>query len=236
MAPGLMTSSPRNRLLSVLSEETLSRLLPRLHTVVLPVRKTLTLPGVPIDAVWFIESGWVSMVVELADGGGAEVGFIGREGLVGTSLAGDVDSCYVESYVQAEATALSMEAKAFQREMEALPELRSLLFRYNEAMYAQTMQTAACNGRHVLEQRLARWLLMAHDRAEDDELPLTQEFLSMMLCVHRPGISLAAKSLRGMGAIRYSRGGITVLDRGMLEGVVCDCYGAVRNRFRQLLD
>jgi CRP-like cAMP-binding protein len=236
MTPSLLTTLPRNRLLSVLPQETLSRLLPRLHTVALPVRKTLTLPGVPIDAVWFIESGWISMVVELADGGGAEVGFIGREGLVGTSLAGGVDSCFVEAYVQAGATALSMEAKAFQREMDALPELRALLFRYNEAMYAQTMQTAACNGRHVLEQRLARWLLMAHDRAEADELPLTQEFLSMMLCVHRPGVSLAAKSLRKMGAIRYSRGGITVLDRGMLEGMVCGCYEAVRKRFRQLLE
>jgi CRP-like cAMP-binding protein len=137
--------------------------------------------------------------------------------------------------VQADATALRMEAKAFQREVENHPDLRALLFRYNEAMHAQSMQTAACNGRHVVQQRFARWLLMAHDRAEGDELPLTQEFLALMLCARRSTVSEAAGPLHAAGAIRYSRGNITVLDRDVLEDIACDCYDAVQNRFKQLL-
>ena len=97
------------------------------------------------------------------------------------------------------------------------------------------MQTAACNGRHDLEQRLARWLLMAHDRGEGDTLPLTQEFLALMLCVYRPSITVIAGILQRAGMIRYSKGSITVLDRSAIEATACDCYNTVQNRFKQLL-
>jgi len=102
-------------------------------------------------------------------------------------------------------------------------------------MYAQTMQTAACNGRHNLEQRLARWILMAHDRSDSDSLPLTQEFLALMLCVQRPSITVVARMLQQAGLIRYAQGKVTVLDRQGLEAATCDCYRVVQQRFDQLL-
>jgi len=113
--------------------------------------------------------------------------------------------------------------------------LRSRLFRYHEALNAQAMQTAACNGRHDLEPRLARWLLMAHDRVDGDDLPLTQEFLAMILCVYRPSITVIAGVLQRAGMIRYSKGSITVFDRAALEDTACECYGMVQGRYKQLL-
>jgi CRP-like cAMP-binding protein len=128
-----------------------------------------------------------------------------------------------------------MEAGAFRKAMEEEPVLRDRLFRYLEAMNSQTTQTAACNGRHDLEQRLARWLLMAHDRADGDKFQMTQEFLALMLCVNRPSVSTAASTLQRAGMIRYMRGHITVLDRMALEATACGCYAAVNRRFDRLL-
>jgi CRP-like cAMP-binding protein len=172
-----------NRLLAGLPPATLAQFRPRLNAAVLPVHRILTRPGEPIDAVYFPESGFVSMVAVLKDGGQAEVGLIGREGMVGAPLAAGVNSCFVTTYPRVAGMALSIEAKAFERELEIHPALRALVLRYNEALHAQSMQSAACNGRHTLPQRLARWLLMAHDRVGGDALPLTQEFLSVMQCV-----------------------------------------------------
>jgi CRP-like cAMP-binding protein len=224
----------RNQLLQALSPDTLARLLPKLNPVVLPVRTGLIAPYERIEAVYFLESGWASMVAQLEDGTQAEVGLIGREGVVGVSLAAGVETGFSDTYIQAGGTALQMEATAFQRELDQAPELRRLLLRYNEALHAQTAQTAACNGRHDLEQRLARWLLMAHDRGDGDDLPLTQEFLSLMLCVYRPSITVLASVLQRAGLIRYVRGSITVLDRAALEATACDCYRMVQERFRHL--
>jgi CRP-like cAMP-binding protein len=106
---------------------------------------------------------------------------------------------------------------------------------YNEAMHAQTSQTAACNGRHDLEPRLAKWLLMAHDRSDGNELSITQEFLSLMLCVYRPSVTVVAGILQRAGMIRYSKGSITILDRDALEATACVCYKTVQDRFEYLL-
>lgn len=137
--------------------------------------------------------------------------------------------------MQSAGTALRMEASAFRQELEASPALTSLLRRYGEAFGAQVTQTAACNGRHGLEQRLARWLLMAHDRLEGDELPLTQEFIATMLAVHRPSITVTASILQRAGLIRYRPGYITVLDRPGLEATACECHGAVARRSATIL-
>lgn len=231
-------SPVRNKLLAALPPDALARLLPKLHAVTLPVRRTLFVPQGRIEAVYFIESGWVSMVAHLDDGTQAEVGLIGFEGMVGLPLVVGVDTAFADTYMQASGTGLRMEATAFQRELEENPALHRLLLRYSEAMHAQTMQTAACNGRHNLEQRLARWLLMAHDRVEGDVLPLTHEFLSLMLCVYRPSITVVARGLQKAGIVTYSnsrKGSIIVLDREALEETACDCYRAVQERFQQLL-
>jgi CRP-like cAMP-binding protein len=171
----------------------------------------------------------------LEDGAQAEVGIVGLEGMVGLPLITGVDTAFVEAYAQADGTALRMDAANFRRTMDEEPEFRRLLLRYLEVMIAQITQTAACNGRHGLEQRLARWLLMAHDRANGDNLQITQEFLSMMLCVYRPTVSVAARALQRAGIIRLGRGRITVLDREGLEASACDCYQTVRHRTARLL-
>ena len=128
-----------------------------------------------------------------------------------------------------------MERSAFRHALEQEPEFRQRLFLYLEVMIAQIAQTAACNARHDLEQRFARWLLMAHDRGENEELQLTQEFLATTLGVHRPSVSLVAGTMRRAGLIRYGRGHISVLDREGLEAAACDCYQAVKTRTDKLL-
>jgi len=225
----------RNRLLAALPPDVLGRLLPRMRPLSLSMRDSLITPETAIDAVYFVEGGWVSLVASLEDGTQAEVGLIGREGMVGMPLITGIDTAFVEAFVQADGAALRMEAGAFRHAMAEEPILRDLLFRFLEAMNSQTTQTAACNGRHDLEQRLARWLLMAHDRADGDDLQITQEFLALMLCVYRPSVSVVASTLQQAGMIRYGRGHITVLDRAALEATACDCYGVVNRRFERLL-
>ncbi len=225
-----------NRLLASLPAGALAAVLPKLRPVVLTLRQTLYRPDAPIEAVYFPESGMISLVAILDDCTQAEVGIIGNEGMLGTSLLSGIDTSFIEALAQMPGTALRMTIRDFRHEMDADGPLRALVLRYNEALQAQVMQTAACNGRHGSEQRLARWLLMAHDRADGDELPLTQEFVAMMLGVHRPSISVTAGILQRAGLIRYSGGRITVLGREALEDASCECYGAVRRRFAALLD
>lgn len=234
MAPS-QPASVRNGLLASLPLDVRARLLPKLSPVVLTMRQGLYSPDAVIEAAYFPEAGMISLVTNLDDGVQAEVGIIGREGMLGVSLLSGTETSFVESMVQMPGSAWRMGAREFRRELEANAPFRMLLLCYNEALQAQVTQTAACNGRHELEQRLARWLLMAHDRAGGDELPLTQEFMAMMLGVHRPSITVTAGILQRAGLIRYSNGRVTVLDRPSLEAASCECYGAVRRRFAALL-
>ncbi len=231
----LQPSSIRNQLLASLPPDALASLLPRLTPVVLVSRQVICKPDEPIDAVYFPESGMFSLVDLLEDGMRAEVGVIGREGMLGMPLLARINTFFVEAQVQMPGTALRMTARDFGEEIEANSALRLLLLRYGEAMQAQVMQTAACNANHGLEQRLARWLLMAHDRAEGDELPLTQDFMALMLGVQRPSITVTAGILQRAGLIRYAAGRVTVLDRSSLEAAACECHGMVQQRFATLL-
>jgi len=228
-------STVRNHLLAALSPEILSPLLSKFSSVELPLRQVLHAAEAPIEAVYFPETGMVSLVAGLEEGGQGEVGVIGREGMVGLPLVMGVENAFVEAMVQLPGTALRMATGAFRRELDGNAPLKALLLRYNEAVHAQVSQTAACNGRHALEPRLARWLLMAHDRFDGDELPLTQEFLALMLCVHRPSVSVAAGILQRAGLLRYANGLIIVLDRAGLEAASCECYRVVQRRFANLL-
>lgn len=142
---------------------------------------------------------------------------------------------YVEFMVQMPGAAVCMDAADFRHEAETNLAFRTLLLRYNEALHAQVMQTAACNGHHQLEQRLARWLLMARDRADADELALTQDFIAMMLSVRRSGIAVTLGILQRAGLIRYAIGRITVVDRPGLEEASCGCYAAAKRRFVELM-
>ncbi len=225
----------RNRLLAALSKAALASVLPKLTPVSLGLRQGIYRPDGPIEFVWFPQTGMISLVAQLDDGMQAEVGIIGCEGMAGTPLLSGVDTSYCESMVQMPGSALRMPAADFRTEIDANAPFRALMLRYSEAHQAQVMQTAACNGRHGLEQRLARWLLMAFDRADGADLPLTQDFIAMMLGVHRPSITVTAGILQRAGLIKYANGSVTVLDRDALEAASCECYGAVRRRFASLL-
>ena len=236
MAPSAVsTPAPRNRLLAALPPEDLARLRPRLETVELPLRKTLHAPGKPIASVYFPEVGYVSMMAYLEDGDAAEVGMIGRDGFVGLPVLLGAECDDIEAMVQSAGTALRMDTAAFREALERIPAFRTLLLRYALIHHGQVARTAACNGRHHTDQRLARWLLMAHDRARMDEFPMTHEFLSLMLGVRRAGITVAAGQLQKAGFIRYERGCIAVTDRPGLEGAACECYALVRDEFRRLV-
>ena len=168
------------------------------------------------------------MLAYLEDGDAAEVGLVGREGMIGLPVLLDADADDLEGVVQCPGTALRMTARHLTEALEAHPELRTLLLRYALVHHSQVARTAACNGRHGLEQRLARWLLMGHDRAEGDTYPMTHEFLSMMLGVRRAGVTVAAGVLQKAGFIRYAAGRMEITDRPGLESATCECYGIVR--------
>jgi CRP-like cAMP-binding protein len=164
-----------------------------------------------------------------------EVGMIGREGLVGLPVVLGADSAPSEGLVQAQGTALRIRTAALRQAFDDSAPLRKLLLRYMQALHTQVSQTAVCNGSHTVEERLARWLLMAHDRAEQDHFPMTHEFMSLMLGVRRAGVTTVAGLLKRIGIIDYGHGTMTVLDRPGLEGAACECYGIVQKQFERLL-
>jgi CRP-like cAMP-binding protein len=236
MAPAAESTSttPRNRLLAALPPEPLARVWPTLEPVELPLRATLYAAEAPIAYVWFPETGWVSMLAYLEDGDAAEVGLIGREGFVGLPVLLGADRDDLEATVQCPGTALrmdaaAMDAAAFRDALGGVPAFRTLLLRHALVHHGQVARTAACNGRHHIEDRLARWLLMAHDRTTgNDEFPMTHEFLAMMLGVRRAGVTVAAGRLSKAGYIRYERDCVEVTDRPGLESAACECYGIAR--------
>ncbi len=228
-------SAVSNGLLAALPTDNLARLRPRLQPVELPFDRTLYPADGAVEAVLFIESGMVSLLATLEGGEQVEVGVVGREGLVGLPLVFGDDRSLVEARVQQEGTALRIGAATFRAAMDESAALRGLLKRYAQAFHAQFTLTAACNARHAIEQRLSRWLLIAHDRADGDEFPMTHEFISMMLGVRRPGVSLAAGVLQKAGLIHYARGRMAVTDRPGLEASSCECYHTARREFARLL-
>ena len=189
----------------------------------------------PVDVVHFPERGMVPMIAALEDGQRMEVGLVGWEGLVGIAAVLGADSTPIESLVQAGGSALRVQTASLRAAFDHSPTLRATLLRYTQAFHLQVAQTAACNGRHTLEERLARWLLMAHDRAESDRFPMTQEFIAMMLGVRRAGVSVAAGILQKAGVIDYARGCITILDPPGLEAASYDYYRVVRRQYERLL-
>jgi CRP-like cAMP-binding protein len=228
-------STVRNRLLAALPPGDFAALAPALRPVELELKQVLYEPGQTIRAAYFVEGGMVSMLAPLEDGHVQEVGIVGREGLVGLPVVLGADRTSIEALVQMEGAAWRLGAAELRAAFERGAPLRSLLLRYAQAFHAQVAQTAACNGRHAIDRRLARWLLVMHDRAEDDEFPMTHEFASLMLGTGRPGVSVAAAVLQKAGVVSYTHGHMAVLDRAGLEAASCECYGTVREQFEYLL-
>src|SRR3954452_7636571 len=223
----------RNHLLNSVAPADLEPLRPHLlgHPVEIAQDEVLHRRGEPVVHVFFPEKGLVSLTADTMDGGGsAEVAMTGREGLVGAAVLLDPEAIAThEAVVQIPGTAWRIPAQVLCAAVERSPALRERLLRYVQFLMVQTGQAAACNARHSLSRRLARWLLMAHDRVDGDELALRQEAVSLMLGVRREGVNLAAHALQDGGLIRQARGRITVLDRPGLEAAACGCYRAVRD-------
>src|SRR3954447_18735953 len=202
----------------------------------LPLRMILHEMGGPIDHCYFTDGGITSLLVRLEDGALIETGVVGTEGFAGApALMGLADSAPNTSMIQMPGMGLRIASGVLRDEMLRRPALLDRVHRFTQVLYIQVAHTAACNAHHTLQERLARWLLMAHDRAESNALPLTQEFISMMLAVRRPGVTVAARSLQTTGAIDYQRGRVVVLDRQRLEEASCECYGIVREYYRRIL-
>jgi len=231
----IQQSTIRNQLLTALPPADFAALADHLQPAQLELKQLLYEPGQAIQTVYFLESGLVSNVAPLENGHGVEVGVIGREGLVGLPVILGAQRATTEAMVQIEGNAWRIRADALRAAFDRSTALRSVLLRYVQAFHAQVAQTAACNAQHTVDVRLARWLLMQHDRAEQDEFPMTHEFLALMLGARRPSISVAAAALQKARAIRYTHGQVTVLDRATLEAASCECYGVVREQFDELL-
>jgi CRP-like cAMP-binding protein len=214
-----------NRLLAALDPDDLSRILPMLHVGTFEVGQILHRPGEPVCDVYFPGDGFCSLLTVLKDGKMVEVATIGAEGMVGISAMMNGQSQASLSMVQARMiTCYRMPIDTFRAESEKRGSFSRLLWNYHEALVGFIMQSTACNAVHSVEQRLARWLLMAHDRVRLDDFPLTQEFVAMMLGASRPSVTLVAGALQKAGLITYHRGHLTIVDRRGLEEVACECY------------
>jgi CRP-like cAMP-binding protein len=221
----------KNRILSGLPPEDYERLAPHLEQVEMPLGQVLYEAGSRIDHVYFPLNSLISLVSQLSDGSGVEVGIIGFEGMSGLSIVLGVETSQHEAMVQINDGAMRMSAQTLRDEFKRGGAMQSLLLRYTQSLMVQMSQVAACNRLHTVEERLARWLLMSHDRCTCDDLPLTQEFLALMLGVRRAGVTTSALALQGEGYIQYKRGHITVTDRDGLEDYSCECYRVLNAEF-----
>lgn len=227
--------SSENRLLAALSGRSRQRVLASCEQVELGFADVLCTADEPIRHVYFPTASFISLVTALEDGARLEVGIVGDEGMLGTSLILGVDTSPQHALVQGAGAALRMSAPAFQRHYRQNADLRQQLNRYIYVLIRQLAQTAACTRYHVVEARLARWLLMSRDRAHRDQFRLTHEFLAYMLGVRRAGVTRAASSLQKQGLIDYSRGAITILDGAGLEKASCACYREGNAMYQQTL-
>jgi CRP-like cAMP-binding protein len=214
-----------NRLLAALPADDYARIQQALESVTTRLKQILHKPGEPVGYVYFPGAGFCSVLTVLEDGRMVEVATIGREGAVGVSAILDGAPSPSASMVQAEMeVCYRMTADAFRREMDRRGVFYVLLTHFAQALVGFVMQSTACNAVHSIEQRLARWLLMARDRVESNGFPLTQEFAAMMLGASRPTVSVVAGTLQRAGLIKYHRGHVTILDGAALEEASCECY------------
>ena len=213
-----------NRLLDRLGPKDRAHVLARCEVVDLTFPEILTEPGGAIRNVYFPTRSFISLVTPLEGKNSLEVALAGNEGIYGVPLALGVGISPVHALVQGSGPAWQMGASAFRRELTDVPALRDTVYRYTYVLMSQLVQTTGCNRFHVVEQRVARWLLMTADRAHSTTFSITHEFLARMLGVRRVGITEAAGTLQGRGLIGYTRGVVTIKYRKGLERASCACY------------
>jgi CRP-like cAMP-binding protein len=224
-----------NRLLAALPQRSRQNLLADCEQVELRFADVVSKSGDKIRHVYFPTESFISLVTALEDDSRLEVGIVGNEGMLGTSLILGVNRSPQHALVQGAGAALRMSAATFERHYRQDANLRERLNRYVYVLMRQLAQTAACTSYHLVEPRLARWLLMSRDRAHRDQFNLTHEFLAYMLGVRRVGVTQAASALQERGLIDYSRGAITILDGAGLEKASCACYREGNTMYTQTL-
>lgn len=221
-------------LLDSLKPSELAALRPHLERVSLTAEQRLSTPGRPIKHAYFPIQGMISLVYRYSTGAMIEVGMIGREGFWGGSLIAGVASSPVDAMVQGDGQAFRAPAKAFMKAVDGNPGLKAHLLLHNQFLQVQTAITAACNGLHTIQPRLARWLLEAHDRLGDGDMLLKHEFLSYMLGVRRAGITSTLATLKAKGLIETGRGSLRIKNRKGLEAEACECYQIVKKEYRRI--
>jgi len=213
-----------NRLLDRLSREDRTRVLESCEAQDLEFSQVLAQPGDAMEFAYFPTGSFISLLVPMGSQSALEVSLAGNEGFYGVPLALGIAISPVQALVQGSGTAWRISAARLRREMARLPGLRDCIDRYIHVVMSQVIQTAGCTRYHLIEQRLARWLLMTADRAHRPVVPITHEFLAYMLGVRRVGITEAALALQARGLIAYTRGVVTIVDRRGLERAACPCY------------
>lgn len=235
-----MTYDPKaehrtNWLLAALNPEEFALLEPHLELVELTRGQVLYEPGDPIHHAYFPHYAVVSLVNLMEDGNTVEVAVFGRGGVLGLLSALVTREAFGRYVVQIAGTASRISYNRVDEFRNTCPGLRQVIRNYGEVLLSQTFQILTCNAVHPVEARCCRWILMMHDRAELDTLPLTHEFLAEMLGVQRSTVSVVTRTLQTAGLIQQSRGSITVTDRGGLEEAVCECYGKICRIYQRLL-
>ena len=233
--PSTLTVLATNRLLTALPNKDRARLLDHCEQVELGISETLYRAGEPISHVYFPTGSFISMVMPIDDGARLEVGLVGTEGMLGITLILGAVAAPFDAVVQGAGSALRLTTAAFLDELAQSPALQKELKQYLYVSITQLAQTAACNRYHVVEARLARWLLMSQDRAHSDSFHVTHLFLAFMLGVRRVGITKAANSLQQQKLISYHRGDITIIDRVGLEAAACGCYRAGQETYERIM-
>ena len=234
--PLVQQSDVRNKLLIALPPEDFASLQPALRVQAMHLRQVVISPHTAVEAAHFPEEGFVSITLD-GENGRVEIGIVGREGVVGAGpiLLGD-DRTPHTHFVQMAGHMLSIGADALRTAVEGHPALRRLLHRYIQVQHAQTAQTAFANARGNTVTRLARWLLMCHDRVEGDQITVTQDFMSFMLGVERPGVTAALKILQKGDFVRKYRGSVEILDRDGLLDLAGDSYGGSELEYARLIE
>ena len=234
-ASGNIPRPSQNRLLAVLDAEDFQLMASKLVPVTLEKGALLYDPGDLIDAIYFPDDCVISLMTLMESGAAIESAAIGREGALGLMAAVSPRQSLSRAIVQVPGRARRITAAHLHRAWEQSGQIRDLIDRHNEALFAHAIQSVACNALHSVEARFCRWLLSCDDRIDTSTVSLTQEFLADMLGVQRTTVTVVARSLQAAGLIRYRRGVVDILDRAGLEAIACECYRAVRRNYQRLL-